>query len=43
MIVDWREADRKLDGMAASVVVGDPTVADVSLEDPQTVILFGKI
>lgn len=41
--VDWREAQIiTIDGMAASVVIGDPTVADVSLEDPHTLILFGK-
>jgi hypothetical protein len=41
--VDWREAQIiSIDGMAASVVIGDPTVADVSLEDPHTLILFGK-
>lgn len=41
--IDWQEAHIvKLDKAAASVIVGDPTIADVSLEDPNTVILFGK-
>jgi hypothetical protein len=41
--VDWQEAQiLKLDKPAASVIIGDPTIADVSLEDPSTIILFGK-
>ena len=41
--IDWQQAHVvKLDKAAASVIVGDPTIADVSLEDPNTVILFGK-
>ena len=41
--IDWREAQIiRLGAMAASVVIGDPTVVDVSLEDPHTLILFGK-
>jgi Flp pilus assembly secretin CpaC len=41
--VDWQEAQIiKLDRPAASVIIGDPTVADVSLEDPSTIVLFGK-
>lgn len=41
--VNWREARVvKLAKPATSVVIGDPTVADVSLETPQTVVVFGK-
>lgn len=41
--IDWQEAQIiKLDRPAASVIIGDPTVADVSLEDPSTIVLFGK-
>ena len=41
--VNWREARVvKLAKPATSVVVGDPTVADVTLDDPTTVIVFGK-
>jgi Flp pilus assembly secretin CpaC len=41
--VNWREAlVVKLAKPATSVVIGDPTVADVSLETPTTVVVFGK-
>src|SRR5688500_13453537 len=41
--INWREARVvKLAKPATSVVVGDPTVADVALETPQTVVVFGK-
>ena len=41
--ITWREARVvKLAKPAVSVVVGDPTVADVTLDDPTTVIVFGK-
>ncbi len=32
----------KLAKPATSVIVGDPTVADVTLDTPETVIVFGK-
>ena len=41
--VTWREARVvKLAKPASSIVVGDPTVADVTLDTPTTVIVFGK-
>lgn len=41
--VSWRQARVvKLAKPAASVIVGDPTVADVTLDDPTTVVVFGK-
>jgi Flp pilus assembly secretin CpaC len=41
--INWREARVvKLAKPANSVVVGDPTVADVTLDTPTTVIVFGK-
>src|SRR3954470_24016905 len=41
--LNWREARVvRLAKPATSVVVGDPTVADVTLDDPQTMIIFGK-
>jgi Flp pilus assembly secretin CpaC len=41
--LNWREARVvKLAKPATSVVIGDPTVADVTLETPTTVIVFGK-
>jgi Flp pilus assembly secretin CpaC len=41
--VNWREARVvKLAKPATSVVVGDPTVADVTLDSPTTVVVFGK-
>ena len=41
--INWREARVvRLAKPATSVVVGDPTVADVTLDDPQTMIIFGK-
>ena len=41
--LNWREARVvKLAKPATSVVIGDPTVADVTLDTPDTVIVFGK-
>jgi Flp pilus assembly secretin CpaC len=41
--LNWREARVvKLAKPATSVVIGDPTVADVTLETPNTVVVFGK-
>jgi Flp pilus assembly secretin CpaC len=41
--LNWREARVvKLAKPATSVVVGDPTVADVTLDTPDTIIVFGK-
>jgi len=41
--VNWREARVvRLAKPATSVIVGDPTVADVTLDDPTTVVVFGK-
>jgi hypothetical protein len=41
--VNWREARIvKLSQPATSVIVGDPTVADVTLDDPTTLVVFGK-
>jgi hypothetical protein len=41
--VTWREARVvRLAKPATSVIVGDPTVADVTLDDPTTVVVFGK-
>ena len=41
--ISWREARVvKLAKPATSVIVGDPTVADVSLDTPDTMIIFGK-
>jgi Flp pilus assembly secretin CpaC len=41
--INWREARIiKLAKPATSVVIGDPTVADVTLETPTTVVVFGK-
>ena len=41
--LNWREARVvKLAKPATSVVIGDPTVADVTLETPLTVVVFGK-
>ncbi len=41
--LNWREARVvKLAKPATSVIVGDPTVADVTLDTPETVIVFGK-
>jgi Flp pilus assembly secretin CpaC len=43
LTLNWREARViKLAKPATSVVIGDPTVADVTLETPQTVVVFGK-
>jgi|SRR4051794_5996641 hypothetical protein len=43
LTLNWREARVvKLAKPATSVVVGDPTVADVTLDTPETVIVFGK-
>jgi Flp pilus assembly secretin CpaC len=41
--VNWREARVvKLAKPATSIVIGDPTVVDVTLDTPQTMIVFGK-
>ncbi|GAB2174509.1 pilus assembly protein N-terminal domain-containing protein [Dongia sp. agr-C8] len=41
--INWREARVvKLAKPASSIIVGDPTVADVTLDTPTTVIVFGK-
>jgi Flp pilus assembly secretin CpaC len=41
--LNWREARVvKLAKPATSVVIGDPTVADVTLDTPDTLIIFGK-
>ena len=41
--LNWREARVvKLAKPATSVVVGDPTVVDVTLDTPDTIIVFGK-
>ncbi|HVZ01788.1 MAG TPA: pilus assembly protein N-terminal domain-containing protein [Dongiaceae bacterium] len=41
--INWREARVvRLAKPATSVIVGDPTVADVTLDDPTTVVVFGK-
>ncbi len=41
--LNWREARVvKLAKPATSIVVGDPTVADVTLDTPDTMIIFGK-
>jgi Flp pilus assembly secretin CpaC len=41
--LNWREARVvKLAKPATSVIVGDPTVADVTLDTPDTMIIFGK-
>jgi len=41
--INWREARVvKLAKPANSIVVGDPTVADVTLDTPTTVVVFGK-
>ena len=41
--INWREARVvKLAKPATSIVVGDPTVADVTLDSPTTMIVFGK-
>ncbi len=41
--LNWREARVvKLAKPATSIVVGDPTVADVTLDTPDTMIVFGK-
>ncbi|HVT52556.1 MAG TPA: pilus assembly protein N-terminal domain-containing protein [Dongiaceae bacterium] len=41
--VTWREAQVvRLAKPATSVIVGDPTVADVTLDDPTTLVVFGK-
>src|SRR3954469_25527290 len=43
LTLNWREARVvKLAKPATSVVVGDPTVADVTLDTPDTLIIFGK-
>jgi hypothetical protein len=41
--VTWREARViRLAKPATSIIIGDPTVADVSLDDPNTMVVFGK-
>jgi len=41
--VTWRQARVvRLAKPATSVIVGDPTVADVTLDDPNTLVVFGK-
>jgi hypothetical protein len=41
--VNWREARVvRLAKPATSVIIGDPTVADVTLDDPSTLVVFGK-
>jgi len=41
--VTWRQARIvPLAKPATSVIVGDPTVADVTLDDPSTLVVFGK-
>jgi hypothetical protein len=41
--VNWREARVvRLAKPATSVIIGDPTVADVTLDDPTTIVIFGK-
>jgi hypothetical protein len=41
--VDWRQAKVvRLAKPATSVIVGDPTVADVTLDNPTTMVVFGK-
>jgi Flp pilus assembly secretin CpaC len=41
--VTWRQARViRLAKPATSVIVGDPTVADVTLDDPTTLVVFGK-
>lgn len=41
--VDWRQAKVvRLAKPASSIIVGDPTVVDVTLDDPRTLIVFGK-
>jgi len=42
--INWREARVvKLAQPATSVVIGDPTVADVTLETPQLLVVFGRM
>jgi Flp pilus assembly secretin CpaC len=41
--VNWRQARVvRLAKPATSIIVGDPTVADVTLDDPTTLVIFGK-
>jgi hypothetical protein len=41
--INWREARVvRLAKPATSVIIGDPTVADVTLDDPTTLVVFGK-
>jgi hypothetical protein len=41
--VDWRQAKVvRLAKPATHVIIGDPTVADVTLSDPTTLVIFGK-
>ena len=41
--INWREARVvRLAKPATSIIVGDPTVADVTLDNPNTIVVFGK-
>jgi Flp pilus assembly secretin CpaC len=41
--INWREARViRLAKPATSIIIGDPTVADVTLDDPTTMVVFGK-
>jgi hypothetical protein len=41
--INWREARVvRLAKAATSIIVGDPTVADVTLDNPTTMVIFGK-
>jgi Flp pilus assembly secretin CpaC len=41
--INWREARVvRLAKPATSIVIGDPTVADVTLDNPTTLIIFGR-
>jgi len=43
LAVTWRQAQVvRLSKPATSVIIGDPTVADVTLDDPNTLVVFGK-
>lgn len=42
--VAWRKAQYlTLNGEPASIVIGDPTVTDVSIEGPGKILIFGKV
>jgi Flp pilus assembly secretin CpaC len=41
--INWREARVvRLAKPATSIIIGDPTVADVTLDTPTTIVVFGK-